>query len=48
MPRDTEGRRVQPIDVATVDPNRVHDFIEHETNRRCYICSRKRVSAWHR
>ena len=48
MPRDSEGRPVSPIDVATVDPNRRHEFIEHDRERRCYVCNRKRSSEWHR
>lgn len=47
-PRDKNGFRMRPDDVGRIDPNRAHDFIEHDHDFRCYVCGRRRRSAWHR
>jgi hypothetical protein len=46
-PRDTDDRPVDPIDLRTIDPNRVHEFIAHDTNTRCYVCNLKRHANVH-
>lgn len=38
-PRDTQGRPVDPVDLRTIDPNRVHEFIVHDSDTRCYVCN---------
>lgn len=48
MLRDREDRRVEPRDVLTIDPNRVHPFTGHDLSLRCYVCERKRGSDYHR